>query len=151
MEALADAYNAVTPALPRLFSWELPVEANRPAIPYALLIQAPGNDEIQTQGAAGAGVGAGTTHEVLLVRFVIWTKDAETADAAASALTDALTPKCLTVTGAICVLQVLDTNVQQERPRAARLGAKPIPRGRETDVARVYSSTCDVKVRIVYR
>jgi hypothetical protein len=149
MDGLAEVYRAVTPPLPVLFVWNLPVLGNRPALPYALLINAPGEDQLQVQRNPGSG-GAGLRHEVLMARFFVWSIDPPTADAASSALTVALHPLAVVFDGAKTVTEVMDTSVFEERHRPPRGQARPIPRGDEVVVDRVYVANTDVKVRIVY-
>jgi hypothetical protein len=149
-DALGDVYEGITPLLPKLYRWELPIAANRPALPYALLRQVLGADELKIQKNPATSGNAGIRHEVLRAQFLIWSIVPAETDAAASKLTAALHPKALTVTGADTVIEVRDSNVIEERHAPPRLRSRPIPRGSEVSTDRVYVANVDVKVRVVY-
>lgn len=149
-DGLADVYTLITPSLPTLYKWELPVTANRPALPYALLIQSHGADRLQVQRNPSASGNRGIRNEIVWCRFFIWGKVPEDTDSAASILTAALYPMSVVVTGAKTVTQVIDTMVSESRRRPPRAQGRPIPRGSEVDTDRVYAANVDVKVRVAY-
>jgi hypothetical protein len=156
IDALADVYrgvgmSAVPPTpLPKLYVWQLEVTANRVALPYALLLQSRGADQLMVQKNPGTGGNAGIRDEVVWARFLIWSIDPPEADAAASRLTAALHPLSVVIVGATTVTQVLDSSVAEARHRPPRLGGRPIPRGNEVTTDRVYAANVDVKVRVAY-